>query len=1161
MATGNGKGYELKATLSLSDKFTTKMSKATESLKTFQNQVKSVERAVNDMQNASSTMFSGINGRGGRRPTSVLADTSRMMGKTSQQAKQTATHFEQALKGSYTFAQQQKANHQNKLKMQQIELRENKRIEKAGIVEAQKGKNKLAQIEKSSALHMNNFKQKTDMQQVKWEQQKTRSMNDFKEKEELKYQKRMSLKREQWSRQDAKAQERAAISSQNKRVTEGAKARRRAADFIYGTNSGYGRFQYGMIPQAARIGAGVVGTTAAVGTAVAGSQLKSSVTQAAGFEQSIADIKAVTTGSDYKNWNKGVGDKIKNYVLAEGLNTSFSNVEVAQSYKELLKAGRSNEQIIGNGTGKNGDLAATLALSTATDFDPTASSNLISTMMTTFNKTGMKNRKGEKVKTNSMDMADLIAGVSNAAVTDPQDLALGMMQAGNVASGFGWTPNDTATMIGLMSKDGITKGQVAGSTMKVGMTTMLGLTKPARQKLFKYGLTKNEEGDGNVFFDEKGQLKQMSEISGLIHNAFKDTSSQERMTAFTKLGGTRGMKFWESMYQNGANNGQSIKDFQAESTSKGVLDMQNDRKDTLAFRGEQFRNMMDTMKIDFGSGLLGPLGKIIDSMNKEFGKFRPTLVKWGENAGKAIQGWWDGVTSSPTWKKLQKTDGLGAKLKFVWDSALKSVGNWWSDGGGGEAITSALAKGITFLFSEVLVPVASKVLEAAWGAWQGFGEDHPMIKKIVEVAAMGWIVRKVSNIFLWITDIITAFKTMGMLSKGLTLSQAGAGLVAGAAPTAGAGATVIGGLDAKGNPAGKASFLAKSVSFLGAVTMTIAAATIAIEAGKMLGGAINDALDKHRKKQEKQAQEKIDTTANMYSFGENGTKKDKNGKTVKNGSDSMAMAQNVDFITSDLKQWYGVTDEEIKRISLFVSKGKTSMADELSKSDFKGFEKYWNLYREKVRKDGTFDTADQSKPSDHIKTFDYTDKAYQDSLKEESDKQQKAVQGLINGAKNLFVNFETVGAAVKDRDQRISMNWISKTNELIGGTPIPEANLTGVGVALNTKISNIVTGVKSTFQKFVDDWTAPGTPAPRTGLQGETQLVPSKAGGEYRVPSDGLRLVHKDETILPRGEARAYRNGQGGGSSVVIGGNTFHVREEADIEKIALALARQLQNY
>lgn len=76
----------------------------------------------------------------------------------------------------------------------------------------------------------------------------------------------------------------------------------------------------------------------------------------------------------------------------------------------------------------------------------------------------------------------------------------------------------------------------------------------------------------------------------------------------------------------------------------------------------------------------------------------------------------------------------------------------------------------------------------------------------------------------------------------------------------------------------------------------------------------------------------------------------------------------------------------------------------------------------------------------------------------------------------------------------------------------------------------------------------------------ERQLVRGYAGGLNYVPYDRFpALLHRGEMVLPRGEAEEYRKGRASGVSVTISGNTFHVRQESDIQKIAYELAKLLE--
>lgn len=84
----------------------------------------------------------------------------------------------------------------------------------------------------------------------------------------------------------------------------------------------------------------------------------------------------------------------------------------------------------------------------------------------------------------------------------------------------------------------------------------------------------------------------------------------------------------------------------------------------------------------------------------------------------------------------------------------------------------------------------------------------------------------------------------------------------------------------------------------------------------------------------------------------------------------------------------------------------------------------------------------------------------------------------------------------------------------------------------------------------------------------KTGSLPKIGGGKAKGHASGLSyvpydnypaLLHRGETVLPRRDADHYRAGSSGVGAVTITGNTFHVREEADIDKIANALAAKLR--
>ncbi|WP_334077985.1 phage tail tape measure protein [Paenibacillus sanfengchensis] len=95
-----------------------------------------------------------------------------------------------------------------------------------------------------------------------------------------------------------------------------------------------------------------------------------------------------------------------------------------------------------------------------------------------------------------------------------------------------------------------------------------------------------------------------------------------------------------------------------------------------------------------------------------------------------------------------------------------------------------------------------------------------------------------------------------------------------------------------------------------------------------------------------------------------------------------------------------------------------------------------------------------------------------------------------------------------------------------------------------------------------------GTNEASVNLNTKTTSQVTSAGGppsshyhglDY-VPYDGMMArLHKGERVMTASENREYSGGGGGGASISITGNTFHVRQESDIDDIARALAREIK--
>lgn len=155
------------------------------------------------------------------------------------------------------------------------------------------------------------------------------------------------------------------------------------------------------------------------------------------------------------------------------------------------------------------------------------------------------------------------------------------------------------------------------------------------------------------------------------------------------------------------------------------------------------------------------------------------------------------------------------------------------------------------------------------------------------------------------------------------------------------------------------------------------------------------------------------------------------------------------------------------------------------------------------------------------------------------------VDFILTGVKNAFDEFSGVLSTVQGWFETLT-GWVKtaydKVKEFIGyiGKVKPPSWITnGISAGVNF-VGNLI---------GAGDGKKGGNPK-------------SHYSGLDSVPYDGYTArLHKSEKILTAREARAYDEGKGGNGSggVVISGNSFTIREEADIEKVAYQLAKLIE--
>lgn len=328
--------------------------------------------------------------------------------------------------------------------------------------------------------------------------------------------------------------------------------------------------------RAAKIGAGAV----AVG-------LAASVKVAATFEKQMSQVKAVTgaTGAQY--------ERLASSAKSLGASTKFSAREVAAAQVELGKAGMSVSQILGGG------LKASLALAAAGDMELAAAAATVSDALGVF-----KMRAADATQ-----VADAMASAANMTTADVAEFSMGLENAGGSAKAAGMDFNATMTALTLLAKAG-TKGAEAGTNIKSFLANITSPSTKAAGEMKRLGVS---------FFDAKGNIKSLSDISGMLKRSLAGMTKEQKLSTANLIAGAYGAKTFLAL-MNAAPG--AIEKYSTELAKSGsaakVAQVMNDN-----FSGklEQLKGSLETLGISVGETFLPALTAAAGGLSNFIEKF------------------------------------------------------------------------------------------------------------------------------------------------------------------------------------------------------------------------------------------------------------------------------------------------------------------------------------------------------------------------------------------------------------------------------------------------------------------------------------------------------------------------------------------------------------
>lgn len=315
-----------------------------------------------------------------------------------------------------------------------------------------------------------------------------------------------------------------------------------------------------------------VGRVAAIGGAAVLAGVGLAVKAYADFDKQMSSIDAAT------HETAGNMDLLRQAAVDAGADTAFSATEAAQGIEELAKAGVSTKDIIGGGLKGSLDLAAAGALGVG------EAAELSATAMTIFGKN--IEDKGQL----AVHVADLLSAAAGKAQGSVQDMGAALNQSALVAEQTGLSIEETTGALAAFASAGLT-GSDAGTSFKTMLMSLTPSSKEAAKLMDDLGINA---------YDASGKFVGMSEYAGILQNALKDMSDEQRNATLKTIFGSDAVRAASVLYEQGAD---GISKWESAVNDAGfAADTAARKQDNLRGDLEKLGGSFDTVLIQSGSG-------------------------------------------------------------------------------------------------------------------------------------------------------------------------------------------------------------------------------------------------------------------------------------------------------------------------------------------------------------------------------------------------------------------------------------------------------------------------------------------------------------------------------------------------------------------------------
>lgn len=372
---------------------------------------------------------------------------------------------------------------------------------------------------------------------------------------------------------------------------------------------------------------------------------------------------AISQVGGYLDVSKAKLSGLNDLALRVGYETQFSATEAAQSMSALAKGGMTELEI------KAGGLDATMKLAAAGQMDLASAADITVQSMRAFNLNS----------SDSMEIADALAGAANASTAEVSDLSMAFANCSAVAYNAGWSIQETAGAIGELTDHGLS-GEQAGTALKVMLQRLQSPTNKAKDVMEKYGLEVR---------DAEGHMKSATEIVDELRDKLGTLDDKSRDNALQTLFGTRSSNAALIFMQHGSDELQRYID--AASESGAASKMAKAQMGELGWALEYLRGEAETAKVNLGNSLTPTLVGLSNAAQDLLEKFNALAPAQQALIGKTA------LAAAATGPLLL----IGGKLLSFTGSMVKGLGGlatgltvFSSTAGIGASLTERLALSI-----------------------------------------------------------------------------------------------------------------------------------------------------------------------------------------------------------------------------------------------------------------------------------------------------------------------------------------------------------------------------------------------------------------------------------------------------------------------------------